>query len=188
MPVTPRVSRIGRTLKTPSRFAQINKLDTPEKPTRARKDVLIFREGPLPVALPGANPLAPEGTTALPGEDVVVRFSTVEKMEKLTSKSSNRKFHGGPPELGCVRKIYDKHAHRHTLSLVVAAREHPLAVHNLELALFNLRVVLEDTVKRVHVPLDMRILKALDRMSVILAFEDAFWPTPIVVHIWNFTP
>ena len=88
----------------------------------------------------------------------------------MLSKSSNRKPHGGLPELGCIRKIYDKNSHRHTLNLVVAARDHPLTVNNLELALFNLQVALDDAVKRVHVPLDMRILKAIDKMSVVLAF------------------
>ena len=184
---TPGVSRSGRALKAPSWFS-LNRLEQLPKPTRNRKDVLTFRDGPLPVAMPGQNPLAPQDVQAMPGEDVVVRFTTLEKIEKLMSKGSNRRFHGGIPELGCVRKIYDKHSHRHSLSLVIAARDHPIAIQHLDMALCNLLVLIDDTVKRVHVPLDMRILKSLDRMSVILAFEDAFWPTDVVVHIWNFTP
>ena len=181
----PGLSRMGRALKAPTRYPQQNQLKA-NKITRDIKEVLVFREGPMPIATPGANSLVDKGVTTLPGEDVVIRFTTLERIEKITSKGSNRdKFSGGTPELGCVRKIYDKNSHRHTLNLVVAARDHPLTVHTLELALYNLMIELLDTVKRVHVPLDMRILKAIDGMSVVLAFEEAFLSTGVKVHIWN---
>ena len=102
----------------------------------------------MPIATPGVNSLVDKGVITLPGEDVVVRFTILERIEKITGKGSNRSNSGGTPELGCVRKIYDKNSHRHTLNLVVAARDHPLTVHTLELALYNLMVELLDTVKR----------------------------------------
>ena len=185
---SPRISRSGRVIKTPSKLSHLNQLEKARLPTRQRKEVLVFRDGPIPVAAPGENPLAPAGEVALPGDDVVVRFATLEKIEKIVSKNSSRKAHGGTPELGCIRKIYDKNSHRHTLNLVVAARDHPFTVQTLELALFNLQSAISDTAKRIHVPLDMRILKSLDKMSVILAFEEVFWPTELIVHIWNFKP
>ena len=72
-------------------------------------------------------------------------------------------------------------------TLIVASKHQPITVENLELAIYNLQVALDSTVKRVHVPLDMRILKSLRKMAVALAFEEAFLPTNYDVHIWNMT-
>ena len=149
------------------------------------RTVCLFRDGRLPST---GKPLAPDGKLYPENHDVVVAFTSLEKLKKLCGRVTPRQEYtvNCTPEVGDARRLYCKTDHRYVTWLAVTSKTCALTMENLELAFWCLRNQAETLgATRVHVPLDMRILKPVKQFEILLALERQFLSAVIDVHIWH---
>ena len=83
-------------------------------------------------------------------DDMVVRFTTKEKMDKLLG--THQKYRRYRPMIGQARTTYDKKAERHWANLIIGSSGQPASAANVELALWNLSMLTEcAALRRVHI-------------------------------------
>ena len=154
-------------------------------PTPRKYTALQFRGGRLPE--PG-QPLAEDGKFYPEHHDIVVLFSTLERVVKLIGKLPMKKAGTveGPPQVGDARRMYNKPEKRYTTSLIVTCKQMPLEMANLELALWNLHTqAIGLEAKRIHIPVDQRILRAMQSHEILMAIDRQFLESDYEVHIWH---
>ena len=92
------------------------------------------------------------------------------------------------PEVGDAKRLYSKTDHRYVTWLAVTSKASPLTMETLELAFWCLRNQAETLgAHRIHVPLDMRILKPVKQFEILLALERQFLTAEIKIQVWHST-
>ena len=82
--------------------------------------------------------------------------------------------------------MYNKPEKRYTTSLIVTCKQMPLEMANLELALWNLHTqAIGLEAKRIHIPVDQRILRAMQSHEILMAIDRQFLESDYEVHIWH---
>ena len=142
--------------------------------------VLKFRRGKIPK--PEVDP-----TDSAKTLDVVAGFITLESARKAMKPSARKQNRSaGTPELGDVCRMYNKTTQYNTTELVVASNKQPMKKENFELALYNLHVqVIGIGAKRIHIPMDQRILRGMKCLDILAALDEQFLNSDIEIHVWN---
>ena len=156
-------------------------------PSARKYTALRFRVGRMPE--PG-EPFTPDGKIYPEHHDIVVTFSTWERVDKLIGKSPAKKQGtvAGPPQVGDARRMYSKPEQRYTTSLIITKKQVPFTMENLELALWNLHTqAIGLEAKRIHIPVDQRLLKAMQPQEILMAIDRQFLESDYEVHIWHQT-
>ena len=170
----------GVTTSMPQRFhnSYLYEVRDGEKPKP--NTVLKFRRGKIPK--PEVDP-----TDSAQTLDVVAGFITLESARKAMKPSARKQNRSaGEPELGDVCRMYNKTTQYNTTELIVASNRKPMKNEDLELALYNLHVqILGIGAKRVHIPMDQRVLRGMQCLDILAALDAQFIGSGIEVHVWN---
>ena len=156
-------------------------------PSACKYTALRFRVGRLPES---GQPLTADGKIYPEHQDIVVLFSSLERVQKLIGKSPARREGTveGPPQVGDARRMYNKPEQRYTTSLIVTKKQVPLEMANLELALWNLHTqAIGLEAKRIHIPVDQKITRAMKPQEILMAIDRQFLESEYEVHIWHQT-
>ena len=144
--------------------------------------ILQFHTGPLPTPKQQATD---ENADCA---EIYINFVPREKILNLLNKTATRKKNTpyGTPQLGDVRRYYDKTRRQYVTSLIVAEKGKPATAEILELALENLKVQAETlNTTKIHLSLQQRILKPLTQLDMLCAIEKTFTDESQTVHIWT---
>ena len=156
--------------------------DTPTKTLPQASQTLQFHTGMMP---PPTQPAEADDEDCT---DIYVNFTTRERILNMNAKNSARKSTTpyGIPQVGDVRRYYDKTRKQYITSLIVSEKGRPITKDSLELALENLKVQAETlNAKNIHISLHQRALKPLTQLDMLYATEKAFMDTQLKVHVWT---
>ena len=174
----PKLIRMPRRLQTHHQYDEYIMSCEVREGDRKRGSAVTHMRGQMPTG---------KWTSATPTgvmDDMVVRFTTKEKMDKLLG--THQKYRRNRPMVGQARLTFDKKTERHWVNLIIAASGQPASVANVELALWNLSMLTDsEAMRRIHIPMDQRITRDLDDMETVLAVERQFADTPLEVLLWN---
>ena len=188
----PGESDLTNTENPPNKDSTPNKTNSPNtngspntlqpQPIPRASNTLHFHTGQLPTPKQTATDETADCA------DIYTNFVPREKILSMLNKKTARKMNTphGTPQIGDVRRYYDKTRRQYVTSLILAAKGKPTTVEALELALENLKVQAETlNAKNIHISLQQRILKPLTQLDMLYAIEKTFADTPLTVHIWT---
>ena len=160
---------------------------TPPKAAVPRHTALAFHTGPIPQ--PKIATTKEEKAKELHAtKDIVAKFTTKEKILKMAARPAARKENTphGTPEIGDVRRYYDRQQTRYVTWIVIASKEESVNMENLDLALANLRTQ-ADTLDAtsIHMQIPQPNLRNIKQLDFLLALERAFIDSNLTVHVWT---
>ena len=130
------------------------------------------------------DPIQPEGKD---NEYVILKFTTKERFTKFKQSKATKQpdTPHSAPEVGDVRRFYEKTQKRYVTALIISAKGIPPSIDNLHLGLWNLHSQMQTLgAKRLYISLPQKAIRPLPETAVLLAIEGQFRTTDIELHIW----
>ena len=129
----------------------------------------------------------PKKLNVIPESHIVLKLATKEKFAKYNKAKAEKAedTHNAKPEIGDVRRYYEKEQKRYITVAIIRAKGVPVTLENLKLMLWNLHCKMEALQATVvHLEMSTINLKPLDDMDLLLALEEQFQSSQIAVHVW----
>ena len=130
------------------------------------------------------EPIKPEGKD---DEYVILKFTTKERFTKFKQSKATKQpdTPHSAPEVGDVRRFYEKTQKRYVTALIISAKGTPPSIDNLHLGLWNLHSQIQTIgAKKLYIQLPQKATRPLPETAILLAIEGQFRTADIELHIY----